>query len=54
MTQRDRRDSLPGTQAKLDRLPILPSGALQWGMNQLSELSFKELVDDFRVAPTRL
>jgi hypothetical protein len=41
-------------QARLDRLPILPSGALQWGMGQLSELSFKELVDDFRVAPTFL
>jgi hypothetical protein len=40
--------------ARLDRLPILPSGALQWGMDQLSELSFKELVDDFRVAPTFL
>jgi hypothetical protein len=41
-------------QARLDRLPIFPSGALQWGMDQLSELSFKELVDDFRIAPTFL
>lgn len=41
-------------QARLDRLPIFPSGALQVGMDQLSELSFNELVDDFRVAPTFL
>jgi hypothetical protein len=41
-------------QAKMDRLPIFPLVALQWGMDQLSELSFKELVDDFRVAPTFL
>lgn len=38
----------------MDRLPIFPVAALQWGMDQLSELSFKELVDDFRVAPTFL
>ncbi len=41
-------------EAKMSRLPIFPSAALQWGMDQLSELSFKELVDDFRVAPTFL
>ena len=39
---------------KMNKVPIFPSAALQWGMNQLSELSFKELVDDFRVAPTFL
>jgi hypothetical protein len=41
-------------QAKMNRLPIFPLAALQWGMDRLSELSFKELVDDFRVAPTFL
>jgi hypothetical protein len=41
-------------EARMDRLPIFPAAALQWGMDQLSELSFKELVDDFRVAPTFL
>jgi hypothetical protein len=39
---------------KMDKLPIFPAAALQWGMNELSELNFKELVDDFRVAPTFL
>src|SRR5262249_41446958 len=39
---------------KMDRLPVFSLAALQWGMDRLSELSFKELIDDFRVAPTFL
>lgn len=34
--------------------PIFPAGALRWAMDKLSELSFNELIDDFRVAPTFL
>jgi hypothetical protein len=41
-------------EVRMNRLPVFPLAALQWGMDRLSELSFKELVDDFRVAPTFL
>lgn len=41
-------------EAAMAQLPIFHAAALQWGMDQLSELSFKELMNDFRVAPTFL
>ena len=41
-----------GQQSELKGVPVIPAQALRWGMDQLSELSFKEIVDDFRVAPT--
>ena len=39
---------------RVEKFPVFPAGALQSAMDQLSELSFKELVDDFRVARTFL
>lgn len=39
---------------RVENFPVFPASALQSAMDQLSELSFKELVDDFRVARTFL
>jgi hypothetical protein len=44
--------SVQGTTIKA--FPIFPQEALRWAMDQLSEFSFKELIDDFRVARTFL
>jgi GTPase SAR1 family protein len=44
----------PAGGAQIAGFPVFPASALQWSMDRLSELSFKELVDDFQVAPTFL
>lgn len=39
---------------KVDKLPLISSGILRSAMTKLSEISFEEMTDDFRVAPNFL